>query len=152
MRVDAHIGTGYICFKIRIVWPCLEITAKVPNRSVEILLRGLLCSRFIKKNDLSDFHDANWKNSQYLQKFSTAWAKCSVKHATNASLACWFKMDAINIDHSWRIQRWSHQMNLSWKYAGKGIIRSHFFARNWLSLLIAFSSGLLTTFGMYLQR
>ena len=118
MRLDAHIGTAYICFKIRTISPCLAIIAKVRNRSVEMLLLGLLCIWFIKENDLSGFQNANRKNAQYLQKFSTDWAKCSVKYAENVSSACWFKMDAANIDHSWRIQRRSHPMNSSWKYAG----------------------------------
>ena len=61
----------------------LATTAKVLNRSVDILLRGLWCIRFVKEKGLSAFHAFNRKDAQNLQKYSGAWCKYSVKHATN---------------------------------------------------------------------
>ena len=68
MRVDTHI----FGFQIRIVRSCLAIAAKALNRYIEILLRSILCIRFIKEKDFSVFHASNNKDAQYLQRFSDA--------------------------------------------------------------------------------
>ena len=67
VRVDTHI----IVFQIRLVKLCLAIAADALNRYLEILLRSLLCIRFMKVKDLSAFHTSNSKDGQY-QRLSDA--------------------------------------------------------------------------------
>lgn len=134
------------------MWPCPALTAKAPNRSVGILLQSLLWIQFMKEKDLSAFHFSNRGDLEYLQ-FSRAWGKCSVKCAANVASACWFKtyqyLSILN--DGWRIQRHLYMINLSWRYAYRDTTRCHFSVKNWLSLVIVFSSGSLTTSGMSLQ-
>ena len=67
MRLDAYIYLfSTLELKTRIALTCLAITAKAFNRSVDILLRSLLCIRFTKEKDLATFLASNRKDTQYM--------------------------------------------------------------------------------------
>ena len=78
IRVDAHI----YFFKTRIV---RDLALK---RSAKLLLRSLLCIRFMKEEELSASHASNRKDAQYFQKLSGAWGKGSIMHTANLASAC----------------------------------------------------------------
>ena len=75
----------YIFLKLE---ACLAIMAKALKRSAKLLLRSLLCIRFMKEEELSASHASNRKDAQYFQKLSGAWGKGSIMHTANLASAC----------------------------------------------------------------
>ena len=37
LSVDAHVDITYTCFRIKFWEPCITLTAKTPNRTLEVL-------------------------------------------------------------------------------------------------------------------